>query len=382
MEFSSNWYLFLIFLSGIGLSVQSLCVKILSDEGYSNTFECVFVRGFIQVTISLSLLLAEKERKNKFENFFGETKWISFIAQLRALCSVGSIGFAFLSVERLPLGDATVLMMMSPLYAAIMGVAFLGEPWRLSEMVSVFAALVGGVFVVRPPFFFSADGGSLDPIGIMFAFISSLSSAGAFICIRILGTSAKMPWKNICVIQGLGQLIMTIPLAYSFGQSFSVMVTGRQFMLMFTTGFVGSLSQLAMTIGMQKEKSAIASAMRMSDILFGFIWQVLFTYDAISYFSILGALLVSSSIGIMLIFKEKPNSLLLHDKSMELRDIMRGVYSPIAPEADDQDGLHGSRNGGTLDDTTVTKGSELEGPVDTVDDESIDYIFTDPASTI
>ena len=35
-------------------------------------------------------------------------------------------------------------------------------------------------------------------------------------------------------------------------------------------------------VGMQHEKSARASIMRMSDILGGFLWQVLFTQDALN----------------------------------------------------------------------------------------------------
>jgi hypothetical protein len=59
-----------------------------------------------------------------------------------------------------------------------------------------------------------------------------------------------------------------------------------------------------MTIGMQREKSAAATAMRMSDLLFGFIWQALFTADEVSRMSVAGALLVSSSILIIVLFKQ------------------------------------------------------------------------------
>ncbi len=58
-----------------------------------------------------------------------------------------------------------------------------------------------------------------------------------------------------------------------------------------------------MTLGMQREKSATARAMRMSDVVFGFIWQVLFTPDPISYLSVLGAILVTGSIMVVVIFK-------------------------------------------------------------------------------
>jgi hypothetical protein len=68
---------------------------------------------------------------------------------------------------------------------------------------------------------------------------------------------------------------------------------------------IGGPSQILMTIGMQREKSATATAMRMSDVLFGFIWQALFTSDTVSALSLLGAGLVSLSIVLVVLFKPK-----------------------------------------------------------------------------
>jgi hypothetical protein len=67
---------------------------------------------------------------------------------------------------------------------------------------------------------------------------------------------------------------------------------------------VGSVSQICMTYGMQREKSATATAMRMSDVLFGFIWQALFTSEIVSVLSIVGALLVMSSIIVVVVAKQ------------------------------------------------------------------------------
>lgn len=58
------------------------------------------------------------------------------------------------------------------------------------------------------------------------------------------------------------------------------------------------------TTGMQREKSASATAMRMSDVLFGFLWQGLFTSDGVHYLSLLGAFMISSSIVVIVAFKQ------------------------------------------------------------------------------
>lgn len=56
---------------------------------------------------------------------------------------------------------------------------------------------------------------------------------------------------------------------------------------------------------MQREKSASASAMRTSDVVFAFIWQVLFTSDPVTLLSVSGAVLVMVGVMIIVVFKSK-----------------------------------------------------------------------------
>jgi len=54
-----------------------------------------------------------------------------------------------------------------------------------------------------------------------------------------------------------------------------------------------------MTIGMQREKSAMATLMRMSDVLFSFFFQEVFTGDRISFGQVAGAIGICSGVGIV-----------------------------------------------------------------------------------
>ena len=72
-----------------------------------------------------------------------------------------------------------------------------------------------------------------------------------------------------------------------------------------TAASIGALSQILMTVGMQREKSAAAGAMRMSDLLFGFIWQQLLTKDKVTALSIIGAFLIVTGVLIIVFTKEK-----------------------------------------------------------------------------
>lgn len=103
-------------------------------------------------------------------------------------------------------------------------------------------------------------------------------------------------------------MLLALPSASLFGQQLSLRFSTAQMLMIFGGGFVGAVSQILMTIGMQREKSATATAMRMSDVVFGFIWQNLFTRDAVSLLSLVGAMLVASSILIIVVFKPQPSA--------------------------------------------------------------------------
>jgi len=66
---------------------------------------------------------------------FGKTNYIRFLLFFRSVIGFGGIAFSFLSVELLPIGDSTVLCMLSPFIAAVLGVIILSEPWRKPEII-------------------------------------------------------------------------------------------------------------------------------------------------------------------------------------------------------------------------------------------------------
>lgn len=299
--------LILVFLSGIGFSFQTLVVKILTFEDFHATFECVFSRGILQLVISSIFICCDSERP-KSPKLCGDTSFVRCILILRAVVGYGGVAFSFLAVEALPIGDATVLVMLSPLFASILGFIVLGEPWRLPEFIATIVSLAGAVLVVKPPAIFGADLSEYNTkskfYGVVFAFIAAVCAGSAYVCVRMLGTTAKMPWSYVCFAQAIAQILMSIPSLYISGQQIRLDLTMSQCLLVFTGGFIGAWSQIAMTVGMQREKSASATAMRMSDVLFGFLWQIIFTGDAVGVLTIVGALMISTSIIIIVAFKQ------------------------------------------------------------------------------
>lgn len=298
-----------VFLSGIGFSIQGLVVKILTEQGYHASLHLVIMRGLVQFLLSCVFIYLNVDvHEDPPPKLFGNTSYVRKMLFLRSTIGFVSIAASYKAVEYIPVGDSTVLVMLSPMIAAILGYIILGEPWRIPEFVATIIAIIGALFVARPPFIFGdshQDEG--DPTtfytGVFIALFASLNAAFAFIFVRILGTSAKMPWPYVTFSQSLAQILFSYPLMMALKVPFNQHFTWYSIGMLFVGGFVGTWSQAAMTIGMQREKSASASAMRLSDVVFGFIWQAYFTTDSINTLALIGAVLITCSILVVVIFK-------------------------------------------------------------------------------
>jgi drug/metabolite transporter (DMT)-like permease len=334
--------LFYVFVSGIGFSLQALVVKLLAESGFHASFQVIFFRGFIQMMLSCFYMYWDEDRRaGRAFPIFGYSNFVRFCLFMRAFVGYGGIAFTFMAVELISIGDSTVLCMLSPLIASILGFLLLGEPWRIPEFCATVVSLTGAVLVAKPPFIFASNAqqGPHFYEGVTYALMASVFAGTAYIFVRLLGTTAKTKWSIVCFWQSVMQVLMSMPCLYLSGQKLDLHVSSAQLGMMLLAGFIGANSQILMTLGMQREKSAAATAMRMSDVAFGFVWQMvsrrvdrkvhplchtlfpsltlylippptppsqLFTHDRVNGLSLLGAFLVSTSILIIVVFKAPP----------------------------------------------------------------------------
>jgi hypothetical protein len=200
------------------------------------------------------------------------------------------------------------------------------------------------VLVVKPSFIFGSEV-SLDGTGVLYGLIAACSAGCAYVFVRILGTTAKMPWENVCFAQSLGQLVLALPFLYMFGQEFKIFPTAFEFCMIGAGATIGAVSQVLMTLGMQQEKSAAAGAMRMSDVFFGFCWQELLTQDRVSFLSVCGAAMIILGVLTIVFTKEKPSQGATGGSGSDSGDLEMGVklssqpvYNPVATMDDENIG--------------------------------------------
>jgi len=301
--------LFLVFLSGIGFSTQALVIKKLTSHyDFTSSSQIVFFRGFVQLIISFFLVLRNSRSTATpltLSSFFGAKRTTTYVLLTRATFGYIGICGSFYSLLTIPMGDSTTLIMLSTIWSSLLAVFFLGEKGTCYLLMAIPTAFVGVILIVQPSFIFA--GSSLNPTGVLAAIIGSGGAAIAYICVRMLGTSSPMYWSAVTFNQGLGQTVYAVPTLYLLNQTFvwDAHIIAACCLL----GVIGTASQACMTMGMQREKSALTSVMRMSDILASFCFQLAFTDETANAVTVGGAALVVSGVLIILWGKWKESKI-------------------------------------------------------------------------
>lgn len=258
----------LLALSALGFSIQALMVRWLTEEGIG-TFQLLILRGSCQ---ALGCCVCLCVKGMTLGSWLGTTRLERTALFGRAVVGYGGICFGFLSISLMPLADSQILGQTAPIFSAGFARIFLKEEWHCSEFFSALAAIVGVGFISKPETLLSDN---VSHLGVFFGLLSAFSAGATYVVIRFLGT-AKVDWASVLLAQALGQIVIS-PFALAVSGQQLRLFSRPQMVLGLMIGFTGFVSQIAMTKGMQKEKSATASLIRQSLCpIFALAWQALF----------------------------------------------------------------------------------------------------------
>jgi drug/metabolite transporter (DMT)-like permease len=122
----------LVFLSGLGFSLQSLVIKLLEQDHFAGTFQLIFCRGSVQLVVaSARVYIHHRQGSSENQKLCGNTMSVSYMLVARAVIGFLGTAFSFLAVEKLPMGDATTLSMLSQVFSPVLAIFILSEPWHL-----------------------------------------------------------------------------------------------------------------------------------------------------------------------------------------------------------------------------------------------------------
>ncbi|XP_069684085.1 solute carrier family 35 member G1 [Periplaneta americana] len=284
--------LLLATLSSLFFSLCSVIVKWLVDVHPMELAACRFVGVLLP---ALPIVLWRKERP------FPRGRRIMLL--LRSFVGTTGLMLSFYAFRHMPLADASVVVFSVPVFVAIFARLFLKEPCGLFNAISVCLTLVGVVLITRPPILFGHSIPALasspdeeeqdsDVWGAVAAFSATLFGANAYVLLRAL---KGLHFSVIMTNFGSFALVQTLLVTWALG-ALCVPRCGLDRILVVALALFSFGGQILLTLALQLEQAGPVAIARSADIVFAFIWQVLFFQEVPNRYSIGGAILVTSSV--------------------------------------------------------------------------------------
>lgn len=213
---------------------------------------------------------------------------------LRGLSGLSAMYCFFYAIANLPLAEAMLLKLTSPLFIPVIAVLWLRE--RLHWQVV--AALLGGfagVYVILAP--------NLAAMAtpMLVALLGGVFAAMAKVTMRRLG-STEPPERTVFYFALIGTLVSALPLPWSLPQTeFSPTI----FMGLFAIGLLATIGQLLLTRGFARAPAVRVSPYGYFAVIFGGFWGWLFWDEILSWTTLVGSLMILAA-GILALHSRKP----------------------------------------------------------------------------
>lgn len=236
----------------------------------------------------------------KEEKFFPRGKRIILLLR----CFVGTTGLmlSFYAFRHMPLADASVIIFSTPVFVAIFARLFLKESCGVFNIITIILTLIGVILITRPPLLFGDTIPSLndeqiidsnyDVWGPVAALASTLFGANAYVLLRAL---KGLHFSVIMTNFGSFALVYTVVICWYLG-TLCWPLCGSDRLLVLALAVFSFGGQILLTLSLQLEQAGPVSIARTSDIVFAFIWQIMFFKEVPNMYSILGAILVVCSV--------------------------------------------------------------------------------------
>jgi drug/metabolite transporter (DMT)-like permease len=255
-------------------SIMSLLVKVAGRHLPSQ--EIVFFRSIGTLILSWAGL------QRIGYSPWGEQKTL---LTLRGITGFLALLCFFYALTELPLGDATVIQYTNPVFTAILAAVFLGEAVKPIVVLSTVGSLTGVALITQPAILFGTAS-RLDPLAVGIGLLGAVLAAIAYVLVRQLrGQEHYLVIIFYFSLAGtVGALPITVPVfTWPFWWEWLVLAG---------IGIVTQIAQIYMTRGLHLEEAGRATAVGYLQLVFAFLWGMLFFAEFPDMWSIAGVVLV------------------------------------------------------------------------------------------
>ncbi len=208
---------------------------------------------------------------------------------VRGLLGSTALLFYFYSIVHLPLGEATLIQYTNPVFATLLAAMILDERLRAPEILCLVASLVGVLFVAHPSPLFGTGATHADTFAIVAAVIGAACSGAAYTLVRKMRGS-----EHPIVIVGYLPLL-SVPMSLPLALANWTWPNAGEWLVLLGVGVTTQLAQIAMTRGLQLERTARATTAGYLQVAFAVLWGAIFLGEIPDAWTLAGAVTIIGS---------------------------------------------------------------------------------------
>jgi len=287
-----------IMMGAFSFSIMFLLVKLMGPD--ANTFTLVLYRSLVQIAISLITLLYHNE------NPLGPRDVRMWLI-VRGVFGSAAVCAWFFGIQILPLPDAVTLQFTTPPFAAAFAVCLVGEKWLPLDMIGAVVCLTGVALIAHPTWLFGKAGAAIENDDesnessvLLKALAVMITEAGAAMAGIAYVSVRKIGHRTSAVVMVLYYGALSVPMCI-LGSGWlegtwnvwgDASFTITDYFILFLMGVAGYGGQWFTNLGLQHESAATATLATSTQIVWTYIFELLFLHEALNLWSLAGTGLI------------------------------------------------------------------------------------------
>jgi len=249
----------------------SMGVAIRQVSDTASNEQIVFFRNLFGLAVLVPWLLRRRS--------IGIRTEIPHLHLARSLAGLGAMYCFFYAIAHLPLAQAMVLKLSSPLFIPVIAALWLGEAVPAGVRVAVMIGFAGVILVVSP------DASGINPVALV-ALAGGALAAVAKTTVRRLGRT-EPPARTVFYFALVGATISAVPLAWAWRP-----LGWHDYLWLIVVALLATAGQLFLTRGFGLAPAAQMGVFGYSSVLFGAAYGWLLWDEIPTWLSVVGGVLV------------------------------------------------------------------------------------------
>ncbi len=258
-----------ILIASLGFAFVTIFVRLAGDLP---TIQKVFFRNSISMIIAMIMVTVNKD------SYYGKKENQKLLLIRSTFGTIGMLLF-FFSIDRLVAGDANALNKLSSFWLILFSFLFLKEKVKPKQIVMIFVAFIGALFIIKPSFDF-------DFLPYMTSILAAMFAGAAYTILRALGQKEK--YYTVVLYFSTFSVVVLFPFVLYYYEP----MTTIQVVYLLLTGVAATIGQFGTTIAYKYAPAKEISIFNFSNVVFVTLIAIPFLGELPDIYSIVGYVII------------------------------------------------------------------------------------------